>query len=109
MTKSSAKSVVDTGHDSVGGIVAMCLAMVCFIVSDVFSKLAAETLAVGEVILLRGLMTTALFAVPATGASGTRVFRAMGGPEGRMFTTKTVSNNLEGQVWIDQSLIEKAP
>jgi drug/metabolite transporter (DMT)-like permease len=68
MTKSSAKSVVDTGHDSVGGIVAMCLAMVCFIVSDVFSKLAAETLPVGEVILLRGLMTTALFTVPALAA-----------------------------------------
>lgn len=50
--------------DGLLGIAAMCAAMTCFIVSDVFTKLATARLPVGETILLRGLMSAAVFAVP---------------------------------------------
>jgi drug/metabolite transporter (DMT)-like permease len=45
---------------NVRGIVAMCAAMAAFIVSDAGVKLASQTLPVGQVVLLRGLMCSAL-------------------------------------------------
>ncbi len=50
--------------NSAAGIMAMCAAMTCFIVSDVFSKLAMATLPIGETIALRGIISVAIFAIP---------------------------------------------
>jgi drug/metabolite transporter (DMT)-like permease len=51
-------------HDSASGILAICAAMACFIVSDVFSKLVMARLPVGETIALRGILSVAIFAIP---------------------------------------------
>ena len=69
MSKSALAIPLDPAADSVGGIIAMCLAMTCFIISDVFSKLAAAALPVGEVIVVRGLMTILIVVAPVL-ASG---------------------------------------
>jgi drug/metabolite transporter (DMT)-like permease len=58
------KSPGVTPADRAAGIIAMCAAMTCFIVSDVFSKLAMATLPIGETIALRGVISVAIFAVP---------------------------------------------
>ena len=50
MTQATTATTTDQS-DPIGGIVAMVAAMTCFIFSDVFAKLASETLPVGEVIV----------------------------------------------------------
>lgn len=62
-----------TRTDGLLAIAAMCAAMTCFIVSDVFTKLATARLPVGETILLRGLLSAAIFAVPVV-VSGSWTF-----------------------------------
>jgi drug/metabolite transporter (DMT)-like permease len=51
-------------QDDIGGIIAIMAAMTCFIFSDVFTKLATQSLPVGQVLALRGMLSVALFAVP---------------------------------------------
>jgi drug/metabolite transporter (DMT)-like permease len=63
MTQTATATTVDQS-DPLGGIVAMIAAMTCFIFSDVFAKLASETLPVGEVIAVRGVFSTLFSAVP---------------------------------------------
>lgn len=65
-----------THNETIGGILAMLAAMTCFIVSDVFSKLASETLPVGEVITLRGLFSIAFAALPVLIAGSLPILRA---------------------------------
>ncbi len=62
--------------DTIGGILAMLAAMTCFIVSDVFSKLASETLPVGEVITIRGLFSIVFAAIPVLIAGSLPILRA---------------------------------
>lgn len=50
--------------DTQRGILAMCLAMASFIVSDVCSKLVTTALPISETIALRGVIASAIFAVP---------------------------------------------
>ena len=57
-------------NEAVAGILAMCAAMTCFVISDVFSKLVTADLPIGETIALRGVLSTAIFAVPVL-VSGT--------------------------------------
>lgn len=56
--------------DTTGAILAMCLAMAFFILSDIFSKLAAASVPVSQLLTLRGAYSALLFAIPvvATGA-----------------------------------------
>lgn len=50
--------------DATGAILAMCLAMAFFIISDIFSKLASEQIPVSQLLTLRGAYSALLFAIP---------------------------------------------
>jgi drug/metabolite transporter (DMT)-like permease len=63
-------------RDNIGGIIAVCAAMCCFLVSDVFTKLATTTLPVGETIALRGMLSATLFLIPVLMAGTLPLLRA---------------------------------
>lgn len=54
--------------DAAGAILAMCLAMAFFIISDIFSKLASEQIPVSQLLTLRGAYSALLFAIPVVAA-----------------------------------------
>lgn len=60
----------DTAHqaaENFRGIICMMAAMAGFVTNDMFAKLAGETLATGQVVFLRGVLTTVLFLALAWG------------------------------------------
>ena len=65
MTVSPLNASASGASAQVAGIVAMIGAMACFIVSDIFCKLATENLAASQVIAVRGIFSTAIFIIPA--------------------------------------------
>lgn len=64
----TAEVVQPKASETTGAIVAMCLAMAFFIISDIFSKLASEAVPVSQLLTLRGAYSALLFAIPVIAA-----------------------------------------
>jgi drug/metabolite transporter (DMT)-like permease len=71
---------VRTADPNIRGIVAMCFTMAVFMVNDVAVKLASQSLSVGQVVLLRGLLCCAFAAAALTAQGSWGELRALRHP-----------------------------